>query len=69
MLKIIYYFQDHTNNIEKLNIKNIAYHSVKEAMASLLHTMNIIYNIGTKIPSAVKEPKVKSEKMPEKDPV
>jgi len=66
-LKIVHYFQDHTNNIEKLNIKNIAYHSVKEAIASLLHTMNIIYNTGTKInPSVIREPKIKIEK---KDPV
>jgi lysine-specific demethylase 3 len=59
--------KDHTNNIEKLNIKNIAYHSVKEAIASLLHTMNIIYNTGTKIPSAIREPKIKTEN--KKDPV
>lgn len=39
----------HTNNEEKLNIKNIAYHSVKEAIASLEHTVNIILSISQKM--------------------
>lgn len=30
----------HTNNEEKLNIKNVAYHSVKEALATLSHLMS-----------------------------
>lgn len=42
----IYFFfnqippQTHTNNEEKLNIKNVAYHSVKEAIASLTNLTN-----------------------------
>lgn len=39
----------HTNNEEKLNIKNVAYHSVKEAIATLIHltTKKTSYNKNT----------------------
>lgn len=29
-------FQTYTNNEEKLNIKNVAYHAIKEAIATLI---------------------------------
>lgn len=33
-------FQTHTNNEEKLNIKNVAFHSVKESIATLTNLTN-----------------------------
>jgi [histone H3]-dimethyl-L-lysine9 demethylase len=35
----------HTNNEEKLNIKNIAYHCIKESIAALMHISNKVITI------------------------